>query len=188
MIYPANAFATSFSRPLLQGLEALEYWPLPQVFPHTRLKKSSTYGLLGIVSDLWEPKYAGRVGLSYIIAPFLGPSLGPLTGAYVIAEYDNNWKYAICVIMMILAPVTPAIVYMQETSKRRILYLRAKRRGSDLNIECKSVVVKRIGKAMLKPLHMCLVEVLSCHLLLTLLIFSSRSLSSSVSTLPLVLP
>jgi MFS family permease len=101
--------------------------------------------LLGIVSDLWELKYAGRVGLSYIIAPFLGPSLGPLIGAYVIAEYDNNWKYAIWVIMMILAPVAPAIVSLKETSKRRILYPRAKRRGSDLNVRNKSVVMKRIG-------------------------------------------
>jgi MFS family permease len=119
--------------------------------------------LLGTVSDLWELKYAGRVGLSYIIAPFLGPSLDPLIGAYVIAEYDNNLKYAIWVIMMILAPGAPAIVSLKETSKRRILYLQAKRRGSDLNVRNKSVVMKRIGNVMLKPLHMCLVEVYSCH-------------------------
>lgn len=34
--------------------------------------------LPGTISDLWEPRSAGRVGLTYILAPFLCPSLGPL--------------------------------------------------------------------------------------------------------------
>ena len=97
------------------------------------------------------------------MAPFLGPTLGPLIGAYVIAEYHNDWKYAIWVDIIILAPVGLAIVLMQETSKSRILYLRAKRRGSHLNEDSKSVVMKKLGKAMLKPLHMCIFEVCSYH-------------------------
>ncbi|MCJ1351239.1 MAG: hypothetical protein MMC33_001222 [Icmadophila ericetorum] len=118
----------------------------------------------GTISDLWDPKDAGRVGLSYILAPFLGPTLGPLIGAYVIAEYGNDWKFAIWVVLIILAPVGLAIAFMQETSKSRILYLRAKRLGSHLNAESKSVVMKKIGKAMLKPLHMCLFEPLAFFL------------------------
>ena len=129
------------------------------IYPLPSLKKSSTYAFLGTISDLWDPKDAGRVGLSYILAPFLGPTLGPLIGAFVIAEYHNDWKYAIWVDIIILAPVGLAIVLMQETSKSRILYLRAKRRGSRLHEDSKSVVLKKLGKTMLKPLHMCIFEV-----------------------------
>ncbi|CAF9921494.1 MAG: hypothetical protein HETSPECPRED_004566 [Heterodermia speciosa] len=113
----------------------------------------------GTISDLWDSKDAGRVGLSYILAPFLGPTLGPLIGAYVIGQYDNDWKYAIWVLLMILAPVGLAIILMQETSKSRILYLRARRRGSYLDPQSKRAVMQKLGKAMLKPLHMCLFEV-----------------------------
>ena len=118
-----------------------------------------TYALLGTIADLWDPKDAGRVGLSYILAPFLGPTLGPLIGSYVVAEYGNEWKFAVWVDLMILAPVGFAIVFMQETSKSRILYLRAKRHGRNLSTDSNSVMMKKIGKAMLKPLHMCIFEV-----------------------------
>ena len=145
------------------------------------------HNLTGTISDLWDSKDAGRVGLSYILAPFLGPTLGPLIGAYTITQHNNDWKYAIWVVLMILAPVGLAIIFMQETSKSRILYLRAKRRGTHLNTESTSVLRKKIGKAMLKPLHMCLFEVyLACITPTTRLICASHSPSSSVSIPPLV--
>ena len=93
------------------------------------------------------------------MAPFLGPTLGPLVGAYIIAQYDNNWKYAIWVILMICAPVAVAILFMQETSKSRILYLKAKNSGRVLSVENNVPVWKKIGEAILRPLHMCFLEV-----------------------------
>ena len=140
-------------------LEARGYWLLAQVFIAAIVPKSWTYAFPGTISDLWDSKDAGRVGLSYILAPFLGPTLGPLIGAYVITQYGNDWKFAIWVDLMILAPVGLAIVFMQETSKSRILYLRGKRQGGLLSTDTKLVVMKKIGKAMLKPLHMCIFEV-----------------------------
>lgn len=115
--------------------------------------------LLGTIADIWDPKDAGKVGVSYILAPFLGPTLGPLIGAYIVAQYDNDWKYSIWVVLMILAPVGIAILFMQETSKSRILYLRAKRRGTHIETDSTSVIMRRIGQGLLKPLHMCAIEV-----------------------------
>ena len=110
--------------------------------------------------DLWEPKDAGRVGLSYILAPFLGPTLGPLIGAYIISEYDNDWKYGIWVILMILAPIGVAILFMQETSRSRILELQAKKLGSQVSPPAKGPAAwRKIAVSMLKPLRMCLFEV-----------------------------
>ena len=118
-----------------------------------------THLLLGTISDIWDPKDAGRVGLAYILAPFLGPTLGPLIGAYMLAEFDNNWKFAIWVNLMILAPVGLAILAMQETSKSQILHRRGKAVGGR-NVEASTgVVLRKIGTAMLKPLYMCFFEV-----------------------------
>lgn len=113
----------------------------------------------GTVADLWDPQNAGRVGLSYILAPFLGPSLGPLVGAYIIAQYDYDWKYSIWVILILCAPVGFAILFMKETSKSRILYLRAKKRGDCTVEQTSGEKMKRVKAAMLRPLHMCIFEV-----------------------------
>ncbi|KAL8925718.1 MAG: hypothetical protein Q9172_002109 [Xanthocarpia lactea] len=108
---------------------------------------------------MWDPKDAGRVGLAYILAPFLGPTLGPLIGAYMVAQYDNDWKFAIWVNLMILAPVGLAIAMMQETSKSQIL--RKRSGGHQISAESNGAVLQKIGKAMLKPLHMSLFEPLA---------------------------
>ena len=130
---------------------------------HTPKGDSSIKDRLGTVSDLWEPKSAGRAALTYIIAPFLGPSLGPLVGAYIIAEYDNNWRFSIWVILFVAAPVGVGMIFMKETSKSRILYLRSKRRGEKFMVgRAKMSVMRKIGQAVLRPLHMCLFEVCCC--------------------------
>jgi hypothetical protein len=48
---------------------------------------------------------------------------------------------------------------MKETSKHRILYLRAKKRGSHVKTDTASETTKKIVKGLLRPLHMCLFEV-----------------------------
>ncbi|KAH8427775.1 MFS transporter [Aspergillus melleus] len=119
----------------------------------------------GTVADLWDPQNAGRVGLTYILAPFLGPSLGPLVGAYIIAQYDYDWKYSIWVILILCAPVGLAILFMKETSKSRILYLRAKKRGEQaLAEQDQTPKMKKVKEAMLRPLHMCIFEPLAFFL------------------------
>ncbi|CAG9988180.1 unnamed protein product [Clonostachys byssicola] len=118
----------------------------------------------GTLSDVWDMKYAAKVGVPYVLAPFLGPTLGPLMGAYILHQYNNNWKWSVWVILCILAPVGVAIVFMKETSMHRILYLRAKKRGSHVKTDTASETTKKIVKGLLRPLHMCLFEPLSIFL------------------------
>ncbi|KOS22078.1 Polyamine transporter 4 [Escovopsis weberi] len=115
----------------------------------------------GTLSDMWTPRETGRVGIAYILAPFLGPSIGPLIGAYTLHEYHNEWKWAVWVVLCILAPVGVSLLFMEETSKDRILYLRAKKRGLNVRENVASETLKNIGKGLLRPLHMCTVELLS---------------------------
>ncbi|KAF2875791.1 putative polyamine transporter 4 [Massariosphaeria phaeospora] len=116
----------------------------------------------GTIADLWAPHQVGLVGLTYILAPFLGPTLGPLVGAYIVDQYENDWKYSIWVILFIAAPVGVAILFMQETSKSRIQYLKAKKRGDHLSADKERVsVANKIKSAMLRPLHMCFLEPLA---------------------------
>ncbi|KAI3394367.1 hypothetical protein diail_2833, partial [Diaporthe ilicicola] len=115
----------------------------------------------GSLSDIWDTRDAGRVGVPYILAPFLGPSLGPLIGAYVLHQYDNDWRWSIWVILCILAPVALTLPLMKETSKSRILYLRHKKRGNGSLGMTAASRIKTIQKGLLRPLHMAVFEPLT---------------------------
>lgn len=110
----------------------------------------------GTVADIWSQRQAGLVALTYILAPFLGPTLGPLIGAYIIAQYDNNWKWSIWVIPILCAPIALSLLFMKETSKSRIIYLKS---SKTVKVTQEAPVTQRISIAMLRPLHMILLEV-----------------------------
>lgn len=57
------------------------------------------------------------------------PRTGPLTGAYIISEYNNQWRYSIWVTLILAAPIMIASLFMKETSKKQILLARNKQRG-----------------------------------------------------------
>ncbi|KAH8598082.1 putative polyamine transporter 4 [Bisporella sp. PMI_857] len=115
----------------------------------------------GTIADLWDMQTeGGRAALFYIMAPFLGPALGPLTGAYVIDQYHNNWRYSMWVIMMIAAPIAIMALFMKETSASRILYLRAKKAGLT-QAHAKGdthLLLSKLRTALLRPFHMMFVE------------------------------
>lgn len=113
----------------------------------------------GSLSDIWDTRQAGRVGVPYILAPFLGPTLGPLIGAYALHQYDNDWRWSIWVILLILAPVALTLPFMKETSKTRILYLRHKRQGRGVADITSSPRTNMILKGLLRPFHMAVFEV-----------------------------
>ncbi|KAM0316458.1 hypothetical protein ACHAPQ_011333 [Fusarium lateritium] len=114
----------------------------------------------GSMSDLWLPSQVSRVGVAYLLAPFLGPSMGPLIGAYSIHQY-GDWRWGIWVVLCILTPVAIAIFFSSETSKKEILAARARKRGRQLKTRGFSQELTKIGKAMLKPWHMCIFEPVS---------------------------
>ncbi|KAH8816576.1 putative polyamine transporter 4 [Xylogone sp. PMI_703] len=115
----------------------------------------------GTVPDLWDMhRQGGKAALFFIISPFLGPVLGPLTGAYIIDQYDNNWRYSQWVIMMIAAPITIMTYCMKETSKSRILHLRNIKRGFNVKAQSGglSVALSKLKTATTRPLIMLTLE------------------------------
>ncbi|KAF4442552.1 mfs multidrug transporter [Fusarium austroafricanum] len=114
----------------------------------------------GTMSDLWPRNQVSRVGVAYLLAPFLGPSMGPLIGAYSIEQY-GDWKWGVWVVLCILTPVAIAIFFSSESSKKQILLHRAKRQGNHPKTLPFTQELSKIGKAMLKPWHMCIFEPVS---------------------------
>ncbi|KAF9235761.1 MFS polyamine transporter [Melanogaster broomeanus] len=45
----------------------------------------------GVLGDCWKPEERGQAAALYSLAPFLGPVIGPITGAW-IAEY-STWRW-----------------------------------------------------------------------------------------------
>ena len=115
----------------------------------------------GTLSDLWNlQKEGGIASLFFIMAPFLGPSLGPLTGAYIIDQYNNDWRYSMWVILMIAGPIAIMACFMKETSASRILYLRSKRAGltpAHINGDT-LLLIRKLKTAIFRPLHMMFAE------------------------------
>lgn len=110
---------------------------------------------------MWDHQSRGRAALFFILSPFLGPSLGPLIGAYIITEYNENWRFSLWVIMFIAAPILVASLFMQETYKSRILYLRHKARGEKIPHKTGDtrLLLRKLRTAFLRPINMMLFEV-----------------------------
>ncbi|KAE9366894.1 putative polyamine transporter 4 [Stipitochalara longipes BDJ] len=120
----------------------------------------------GTIADLWTHESQGKAALFFILSPFLGPSLGPLIGAYTISEYNNDWRYAMWVIMIIAAPIAVASLFMKETSPKRILFLRQKKLGIQPPHQAGDtrILLRKLREAFLRPLHMMLIEPLVAYL------------------------
>jgi len=115
----------------------------------------------GTISDLWDMQSeGGKASLFYVMAPFLGPALGPLIGAYMIDQYHNDWRYAIWVIMMIAAPIAVMACFMQETSGSRILYLRSKHAGlTTAHVKGDTLLLlRKLQTSFFRPVHMMFAE------------------------------
>ncbi|QYS94101.1 MFS polyamine transporter [Trichoderma simmonsii] len=76
----------------------------------------------GTILDVWGigTKAGAMTSLLFICGPFFGPSLGPLVGAYIMNEYDGDWRWTQWVVALIGAPVFILILFMKETSDSRI--------------------------------------------------------------------
>ncbi|TVY33179.1 Efflux pump, partial [Lachnellula occidentalis] len=120
----------------------------------------------GTIADMWDHQSRGRAALFFILSPFLGPALGPLIGAYIIHEYNENWRFSLWVILFIAAPILVASLFMQETYKQRILYLRQKARGGKIPHKTGDtrLLLRKLRTAFLRPIHMMLFEPLVAFL------------------------
>jgi MFS family permease len=121
----------------------------------------------GTIADIWDMQtHGGRAALFYIMAPFLGPALGPLTGAYIISEYHNDWRWSMWVVMIIAAPIALMALFMSETASFRILYLRQKKAGKKVAHQSgdTAILLHKLRIAFTRPLHMMFVEPLVAYL------------------------
>lgn len=75
----------------------------------------------GTLLDVWGTEKAGALPrLFFICGPFLGPSLGPLAGAYAMHQYHGDWRWTQWVVALVGAPIWILILFMKETSEVRI--------------------------------------------------------------------
>lgn len=116
----------------------------------------------GTIADMWDvQREGGRAALFFIMAPFLGPALGPLTGAYVIAQYHNNWRWSMWIIMIIASPIAIMAVFMSETYAPRIQALRARARGigpPHHQAGDTRLLIRKLEHAFIRPISMMLFE------------------------------
>ncbi|CAK7564565.1 MAG: hypothetical protein SEPTF4163_002459 [Sporothrix epigloea] len=71
----------------------------------------------GTILDVWGySKARGLAALLFTCGPFFGPSMGPLAGAYIMAEYDDNWRWTQWVICLLGGPLFLLVLPMKETS------------------------------------------------------------------------
>ena len=47
----------------------------------------------GVISDTWEAEERGMAMGLYTLAPFLGPSIGPIAGAWVAEKSTWRWVF-----------------------------------------------------------------------------------------------
>lgn len=114
----------------------------------------------GTIADLWDQKSSGKAALGFVMAPFLGPALGPLTGAYIISEYNDNWRWSMWVVMIIGAPIFVISLFMKETSKTRILRLREKKVGGKIPHQegDTRLLLQNLKQGFVRPIHMMFIE------------------------------
>jgi MFS family permease len=124
----------------------------------------------GTIADVWDlQKDGGPMALLFVMSAFLGPSLGPLTGAYIIAEY-NDWRYSMWVVLMVGAPILLLALLMKETSKEQILKARRRSKGArltSLNADRPThskTVKEQLTIAFTRPIHMMFTEPLVAYI------------------------
>ncbi|KAK2030762.1 major facilitator superfamily transporter [Colletotrichum zoysiae] len=115
----------------------------------------------GTIADVWELGKGAGASLLFIFGPFLGPTLGPLAGAYVLEDRDGDWRWTQYVLLMVGAPIWVGILLMRETSKSWIL---RKENGEP------AVTLGRIGdlakRAVTRPTKMLFTEIIVSSLAL----------------------
>lgn len=80
----------------------------------------------GVLGDLWKPEERGIAVALYTAAPLLGPTLGPLIGAWITEKTTWRWSFWAVTIFGVCVQV---LIYftLSETYGPRILYWKAQK-------------------------------------------------------------
>ncbi|KAF2742373.1 MFS general substrate transporter [Sporormia fimetaria CBS 119925] len=107
--------------------------------------------------DLFPPHTRAVTTSVFMIAPFLGPSLGPVIGGFAVQH--KGWRWSQWSLLIITAAVFLAAIPMMETYKVEILRKRAKRRGLSSSLgETHISAKKAVMQNLVRPLHMLITE------------------------------
>jgi len=123
--------------------------------------------IAGSVLDVWDMnKGGGLAAVCVTITPYMGPVLGPVAGAYIIAEYNNNWRYALWMVVFLAAPIAVLSFFLKETYKPKILRDRAMQRGESAQLAPNKALAIRhvLHVAFTRPMKLLLTEPLVAFL------------------------
>ncbi|KAK6460106.1 major facilitator superfamily domain-containing protein [Scheffersomyces coipomensis] len=84
----------------------------------------------GTISEIWasDPQELGTAVALFCLAPFLGPTIGPVIGGF--AAENKGWKWsASYILLMFSGLILPCLLIIPETYKPIILERRAKKRN-----------------------------------------------------------
>ncbi|KAE8838398.1 hypothetical protein PTNB73_03586 [Pyrenophora teres f. teres] len=105
----------------------------------------------GTNADLFPPHRRAVTTSLFLMAPFAGPSLGPVVGGFV-AQY-KSWQWTQWCMLFITIAVYIAALPMKETYKPTILKKRAIKAGIPIKAEDKDVK-RLIFMKFVRPIHM----------------------------------
>ncbi|KAF3987499.1 hypothetical protein FT663_03902 [Candidozyma haemuli var. vulneris] len=118
----------------------------------------------GTVSDLWsnDPAQLAVAMAVFCLAPFLGPTIGPIVGGFAVNE--KSWEWTQWVHLMFCGAVYPLLFLVPETLDSTILRRRMIKRGveldePDLDFEFVKMVVTVF---LVRPFEMLMVEPIIC--------------------------
>ncbi|CAF9925029.1 MAG: hypothetical protein ALECFALPRED_002885 [Alectoria fallacina] len=81
----------------------------------------------GTNADIWPPVHRAVATSTFLLAPFLGSTMGPVIGGY--AAQNKGWRWTQWPLLFFLLPLYLSSLFMKETYKKIILQKRAKRLG-----------------------------------------------------------
>ncbi|KAF2787092.1 MFS general substrate transporter [Melanomma pulvis-pyrius CBS 109.77] len=113
----------------------------------------------GTNADLFLPRQRAIVTSMFLMAPFLGPALGPIIGGFA-AQY-KGWRWTQWCMLFITVAVYIFGLPMRETYKPIILKRRAKKLGispPQSNHPGASAVKSSLVQNFLRPIHMLFTE------------------------------
>ncbi|KAL5413800.1 hypothetical protein PMIN06_009394 [Paraphaeosphaeria minitans] len=111
----------------------------------------------GTMADIFPPAKRAKVTTVFLMAPFAGPSFGPIIGGFA-AQY-KGWRWTQWCMLFIALAVFLGALPMKETYKKVILERRAKKRGISPPEPAGGAAVKKtVVQNFLRPMHMLVTE------------------------------
>lgn len=105
----------------------------------------------GVLGDLWMPQQRGRAFAFFMIAPLLGPGIGPMIGAYIAVGMSWRWAFFIASIASSVLFIA-ALLYYEETYEPKLLHLKFKDSSTESTTHLRNETTGTVSEeALCKP-------------------------------------